>query len=64
MKPWLMLRAVAWLKRAALALESIAASQRLLAEEHKKRKSPRIAEVFVPSTEEMNDRFIEERRGG
>ena len=59
MRPWLMLRAVVWLKRGALALERIAKAQETMATPQK-RKQPRMAEVFAPTTSDMNEIYREE----
>jgi hypothetical protein len=59
MRPWLMLRAVVWLKRGALALERIAKAQETLATPQRK-KQPRMAEVFSPTTELQNEIWREE----
>ncbi len=59
MRPWLMLRAVVWLKRGALALERIAKAQELQATPQKK-KAARMAEVFSPSTTEQNEIWRED----
>jgi hypothetical protein len=54
-----MLRAVVWLKRGALALERIAKAQERMAQPEKK-KTPRMAEVYTATTEELNDAWREE----
>lgn len=64
MRSWVALRALAWLKRCALALESIAESQRVLAAPQQPRRAPRMGEVFTPSVEQRDDLWREGRDGG
>lgn len=59
MKPWLMLRALVYLKRITKALESIALTQSELANPPKA-KRPKLAEVHTPSIRELNDMYREE----
>ncbi len=56
MKMFAWLRAVALLRRIAVAMERIAAAQELQASPIK-RRSPKLAEVFTPSVEEMNEEW-------
>lgn len=58
MKAWALLRALAWLKRGVLALESIAESQRALVSPQRT-KAPKMGEVFTPSVEERNEAWQE-----
>lgn len=55
MRPWLLLRLLSWVKRCALALESIAESQRVLAAPQQPRKAPKMGTVFTPSVEERDE---------
>lgn len=58
MKPFFWLRMMALVKRGVIALELLAASQRAIAETVTKRarrkKTPRVSEVFTPSVDERN----------
>ena len=59
MKAFFWLRLLAWIKRAALALESIASSQAAIAEAtvEPTRRKPRakVTDVFTPSVRERNE---------
>lgn len=57
MKALMWLRILAWGKRGVLALESIAESQRTIAEASaptRRRVIPKVSEVFTPTIAEMN----------
>lgn len=61
------LRALAYLKRATRALESIAESQRVLAAQgeerataFQKKRVPKMAEVFTPTVENLNKLYEED----
>lgn len=60
MRPWLLLRILATLRRAVVALESIAESQRALVSPQRT-KAPKMGEVFTPSIEERNEAWKEGR---
>lgn len=57
MRPFLMLRAVAWLKRLALAAESI---DHTMKQDRTKSIRPKLAEVHTPSIEMRNELWEEE----
>lgn len=65
MKAVFWLRMLAWIKRGVLALESIADSQKALAEAAvaptRPRKSPKLAEVYVPDVGELNRQWQRDR---
>ena len=65
MKAIFWLRMLAWIKRGAVALESIAESQQQMAEAvvapTRKRKVPRFAEVHTPTVEERNQEWQRQR---
>ena len=59
------LRMLAWMKRIALSLESIAASQRAIVETAtavpQKKKAPKLGGVYNPSIAEMNAEWQAQR---
>lgn len=67
MKPLLMLRALVYLKRISRDLGSIAASQKRMVElsepQMPRAKHTRVAEVFTPSIEQMNEAYQRNQQG-
>ena len=63
MRPFLLLRILAYLKRSSRALESIAESQRMIAAQYRQAKSPRMTEIFTASIEERDDAWAAVRMG-
>lgn len=65
MKTFFWLRILAFVKRGVVALESIAESQRALAETAvaptRPRKQPKLAEVFTPSIADQNAEWQRQR---
>jgi len=59
MKPFLMLRALVYLKRISKALDRIAEAQERSIPVDMTRR-PKLDQVFVPTTDEMNDLWSEE----
>ena len=65
MTSWLLMRAIIHLKRCSLSLASIAESQRIIASASlratpEKRPKPRVAEVFTPSIDSLNETWESE----
>lgn len=65
MRPFLWLRMLVFIKRGVVALESIAASQREIAETvvapTRPPKRPKMASVFVQSVDQMNENWQRQR---
>lgn len=60
MKPFLLLRALVYLKRISRSLERIAQAQENASVAIQIPKTPRMAEVFVPTVDQINEMYEEE----